>query len=96
MGRVIFRISNLGLGLSILGLGDGILDRESSHCTLGLWQGLDLLAFALVLKLRTILASSLALGHLSLLALVISLVKPFGDFRRRKKGIGGGGLLRGG
>ena len=92
MGRVIFRISNLGLGLSILGLGDGILDR--GLCTLGLWQGLDLLAFALVLKLRTILASSLALGHLSLLALVISLVKPFGDFRKRKKGMGGGGLLR--
>ena len=92
--RVILRISCLGLGLSILGLGNNIIDRKSSLCTLGLWQGFNLLALAFVLESRTILASPLALGRLSLLALVTGLTRPFGNFRRRKRGLGGGRLVR--
>ena len=89
-------INYLGIGLNILGLGDSIFDHENNHSTLGLLQGLDLLALALVLGSRTILTSLLSRGHLSLLALVTSLAKPFGDFKRRKRGLSGGGLLRGG
>jgi len=38
----------------------------------------------------------LPLAALSLLALVTSLARPFGDFRRRKRGLDGRGLLKGG
>ena len=104
-GRAIFGVSvlNLGLGVSILGLGSNILGfgvsilcLEGSLFTLGFWQGFGLLALALILRLRTPLASLLTLGHLNLLALVTGLIRPFKDFRRRKRGLGGGRLLRGG
>ena len=44
-----FGISLLCVGSSIPGLGSGILELKGSLWTLGLWQGLDLLAFALIL-----------------------------------------------
>ena len=62
-------------------------EGSSLGCTFGHWQGLDLLALALVFGPWSILASLLALGHLSLLALVTSLARPFGDFKRRKRGL---------
>lgn len=40
------------------------------------------------------MASLLTIGHLNLLALVTSLARPYGDFRRRKKVMGSGGLLK--
>ena len=40
--------------------------------------------------------SNLCTLSLYLLALVTSLNRPFGAFRRRKRGLGGGGLLKGG
>ena len=69
---------------------------ESNLCTLGLWQGFDLIALALIFQPRTILASPLTLSHLNPLVLVTRLAKPFRDFRRWKRGLGGRRLLRGG
>nr|POE71799.1 hypothetical protein CFP56_65791 [Quercus suber] len=89
------RINLLCLGSSILGLGSGIYELKCSLWTLGLWQGLDLLnlAFALILWSRTTLASPLTLIHLSHLALVTSLARPFGNLNCRKRGLGEGGCL---
>lgn len=60
MGRVLlglsylgFGITGFGLGLSILGLGDHILNRESILEVLGLGRWLDLLTLAFILELRT-------------------------------------------
>ena len=83
MGRVLlglsylgFGITGFGLGLSILGLGDHILNCESILGVLGLGRWLDLLTLALILGLRTPLDSLLTLGCLSPLVLVIGLASP--------------------
>ena len=91
-----FGISLLCLGSSIHGLGSGILELKGSLWTLGLWQGLDLLALVLILWPRTTLANPLTLSHLSPLALVTSLARPFGNLSGRKRGLGDRGLLKGG
>ena len=87
-------ISFLGFRISLLYLGSDILKLKGSLWTLGLWQELDLIA--LVLWPRTTLANPLTLGHLNLLALVTSLVRPNGDLSRRNKGQDGRRLLKGG
>nr|POE73286.1 hypothetical protein CFP56_77572 [Quercus suber] len=80
-----FGISLICLGSSIFGLRSGILKLETSLWTLGLGQGLDLLALALILWPRTTLASLLTLSHLNPLTIVTNLAKPFGDLKRRKR-----------
>ena len=71
-----FGITCFELGLSILGLGDHILNRESILRVLGLGRWLDLLTLALILGLRTPLDSLLTLGRLNPLVLVIGLASP--------------------
>lgn len=67
------RSSFLGFGINLLSLGSGILEFKGSIWTLILWP-------------RTTLARPFTLSHLSPLALVISLARPFGDLSRGEKG----------
>ena len=55
LGSIAFRFGfpDLGLGLSILGLGDHIPNCESVLGAVGLGRWLDLLVLALILELRT-------------------------------------------
>ena len=71
-----FGITCFELGLSILGLGDHNLNRESILGVLGLGCWLDFFTLALILGLRTPLDSLLTLGRLSPLVLVIGLASP--------------------